>query len=66
MKKKFIKKNNILEQIKIIKDKKKLGTGGALLSAFKHLDKEFLLIYGDIFTNMNLKKMYTFFKKKKN
>jgi NDP-sugar pyrophosphorylase family protein len=63
--KKFIKKNNILEEIKIIKEKKKLGTGGALLSAFKHLDKEFFLIYGDIFTNMNLKKMYTFFKKKK-
>jgi len=63
--KNFKKKKNILEQIKIIKDKKKLGTGGALLSAFKHLDKEFFLLYGDIFKNINLKKMYTFFKKKK-
>lgn len=61
---KFIKKKNITEKIKIIKDKKKLGTGGALLGALKYLDREFFLIYGDIFTNMNLKKMYLFFKKK--
>ena len=49
----------------IIKDKKILGTGGALLNAYDYLEKEFSLIYGDILTNMNLKKMYIFFKRKK-
>jgi NDP-sugar pyrophosphorylase family protein len=54
-----------IEKIKIIKDKKNLGTGGALLNAYPFLEDEFCLIYCDIFTNINLSKMNIFFKKKK-
>lgn len=60
----FLKKKKLLNNINIIKDKKISGTGGALLKAYNYLEKEFFLIYGDIFTNMNLEKMHFFFKKK--
>jgi len=60
----FLKKKKLLNNINIIKDKKISGTGGALLNAYNYLEKEFFLIYGDIFTNMNLEKMHFFFKKK--
>ncbi len=59
----FLKEKKLSKNVKIIKDKKKLGTGGALLNSVQFLDREFCLIYGDILTNMNLKKMYLFFKK---
>ena len=61
----FIKKKKLFKKIKIIKDKKKLGNGGALLNSIKYLDDEFCLIYGDILTNIDLTKMYKFFKIKK-
>jgi len=61
----FIKKKNFYKNIKIIKENKRLGTGGALLNSIEHLENEFCLIYGDILTNINLKKMYYFFKIKK-
>lgn len=54
-----------IKNIKIIKDKKNFGTGGALLNAYSFLEDEFCLIYCDIFTNINLSKMNIFFKKKK-
>jgi len=60
----FLKKKKLLNNINIIKDKKISGTGGALLNAYNYLEKEFFLIYGDIFTNMNLEKMHFFLKKK--
>ena len=59
----FLKRKNMLKNIKIVREKKKLGTGGALLNSVQFLDQEFCLIYGDILTNMNLKKMYLYFKK---
>ena len=42
-------KNNSLSDIsiKIIKEKKPLGTGGALVNAYKHLDDNFFLMNGD-------------------
>lgn len=61
---KFLKKKNLLKDITIIKDKKRLGNGTALLNAINYFDKEFCLIYCDILTKINLKKFYTFFKKK--
>lgn len=62
---KFLKKKKLFKDIKIIKDKKRLGTGIALLNAINYLDKEFCLIYCDILTRINLNKFYIFFKKKK-
>jgi len=55
----------LFKNIKIIKDRKRLGTGIALLNALNYLDKEFCLIYCDILTRINLNKFYIFFKKKK-
>ena len=42
-------KNNSLSDIsiKIIKEKKPLGTGGALVNAYEHLDDNFFLMNGD-------------------
>jgi D-glycero-D-manno-heptose 1,7-bisphosphate phosphatase len=67
--KKFIKyldykKNNI--SIKVIVEKKKLGTAGSLLNARKYLDKNFYLINGDTFFNINLLDLHFQFHKSKN
>lgn len=61
----FVKKKKLFKEIKIIKDKTKLGNGGAILNSLNHFDDEFCLIYGDILTNIDLTKMYKFFKIKK-
>lgn len=61
---KFLKKKKLFNNIITIKDKKNLGNGGALLNALEYLEDEFCLIYGDILTNINLYKLYLFFKKK--
>ena len=60
----FLKKKKLFANIKIIKDKKNLGNGSALMNAINYLDDEFFLIYCDILTKINLKKFYTFSKKK--
>jgi len=61
---KFLKKK-LFKNIITIKDKKNLGNGGALLNALEYLEDEFCLIYCDILTNINLHKLYLFFKEKK-
>lgn len=61
--KEFVKIKKISRNLKIIDEKRKLGTGGALLNSLKYLDKEFCVIFGDIFTKINLSKMKLFFKK---
>ena len=43
----------------------KSDTGRRVLNAYKLLDKEFVLLYGDNFWPLNLKKMYKKFKSKK-
>ena len=49
----FYKKFGI--DIKILKEKKKLGTGGSIINSYKFLDKKFFLVNGDTFFNINLK-----------
>jgi ADP-glucose pyrophosphorylase len=61
----FIKKKKLVNNIRIIKDKKNLGNGGALLNAKEYLEDEFCLIYCDILTDINLKKLVLFAKNKK-
>lgn len=63
---KFLKNNYKDLDIKFVIEKKKLGTGGALINALKYLDKNFFLTYGDSWLNINynnLEKIF-FYKKK--
>jgi len=57
------KKNGI--SIKVILEKKKLGTAGSLLNAKKYLGQNFFLINGDTFFNINLLDLYYQFHKSK-
>lgn len=41
--------------------KKQLGTGGALKKAFKKLDKQFCVVYGDSYLPINYKSLFTKF-----
>ena len=49
----------------IVKDINLKGTGGALIGAYKKLDKEFLVIFSDLFMKINFKKFVIFSRKKK-
>ena len=52
--------------IKLVKEKKKLGTGGCIINAYNYLNKEFFLVNGDTLFNISLKDLEkNFFKKKK-
>jgi len=53
LKKKYKKINFILNE-----EKKKLGTCGPIKYAEKHLPQKFLVINGDVITNLNLKKLF--------
>jgi len=55
IKKKYIKDLNL--NIKISTEKKKLGTGGAILNAYKYLDDCFFVTYGDSWLNVNYKEV---------
>lgn len=61
--KEFIKKKKISKNLIIVEEKKKLGTGGALLESLKLFEKEFCVLFGDIFTNINFTEMISFYKK---
>jgi len=52
----YIKEKNY--NIHFIKEKNPLGTGGALIQNLKYFDKNFLVILGDVYTNLNLKSHY--------
>ena len=42
--------------IKIIKEEKPRGTAGAVINSLKHIDDQFLVIYGDTMLDVNLDK----------
>ena len=46
---------NSKENTKIIFEKKKLGTGGAIKHAYKYLDSEFIVINGDTIFDINIR-----------
>jgi D-glycero-D-manno-heptose 1,7-bisphosphate phosphatase len=59
-------KNNFLEtSIKIIKEKKKLGTSGSIKKIYKKLDNEFIVVNGDTLFDINLRDLILFAKQKK-
>jgi NDP-sugar pyrophosphorylase family protein len=49
----FLKKNYKGLNIRFVVEKKKLGTGGALINSLKYLKKNFFLTYGDSWLNIN-------------
>ena len=59
--KKKIKKINI----KFIKEKKLLGTGGAIKNAEKHLNSFFSVVYSDSWLQINFKKIMQYYQKNK-
>ncbi len=52
--------------IKLVKEKKKLGTGGCIINAYDFLNKEFFLVNGDTLFNISLKDLEKNFLKRKN
>jgi D,D-heptose 1,7-bisphosphate phosphatase len=62
-KKKYHNKKILNTKIYCIKEKGKLGTGGALLNARKYLKDIFFICNGDTFFDLNLTKLFFKFKK---
>ena len=54
----IVKKNKFYKKIKIVRDKSYFGTGGALVGAKKFLNKNFIVILGDLFISFDYKKFY--------
>ena len=51
--------------IKLTQEKKPLGTGGILNLVKDIIEEDFFLLFGDVYSEINLKKMLAFHKKKK-
>lgn len=63
--KKFIAKSKFKKNIKLVYEKKLLGTAGTLIKNYKFVkNKDFFLIHSDNFTNDNLKKFLLAHKKR--
>ena len=54
----IVKKNKFYKKIRIVRDKSYFGTGGALVGAKKFLNKNFIVILGDLFISFDYKKFY--------
>lgn len=63
--KKYIDRNNYGLKIKISMESRPQGTAGALNLIKNLLEHEFFILYGDIYTTINLRKMLKFHKKRK-
>lgn len=61
----YINKKNYGISIKLSRERKSLGTGGALNLIKDLLEKDFFLLFGDVYTRVNLGKMLEFHKKRK-
>lgn len=62
-KRKYHNKKILNTKVRCLKEKKKLGTGGALLNSRKYLDENFFLCNGDTHFDINLVSLYSKFKK---
>ena len=51
--------------IKIVKERNKLGTGGSVVNCLNHLDNNFFLLNGDTLFDISLKNLENTFKKQK-
>ena len=61
----YVEKKDYGVTIKLTQEKKPLGTGGALNLVKDVIDEDFFLLFGDVYSEINLKKMFAFHKKKK-
>jgi mannose-1-phosphate guanylyltransferase len=61
--KKLIKKKNI--SLRIIREKKTLGTAGVVISNIEKFKDSILILYGDNYLNVDINKFINFFYKKK-
>ena len=61
----YINKKNYGITVKISREKKPVGTGGALNLIKDLIEEDFFLLFGDVYTRVNLRKMLEFHKKKK-
>jgi NDP-sugar pyrophosphorylase family protein len=59
-----VNKNNYGIPITISQEQESLGTAGALDLIKAKLEDEFFILYGDVYTTINLQSMYTFHKQK--
>jgi NDP-sugar pyrophosphorylase family protein len=62
---KYIKENYYDIDIKISHEKKPLGTAGALGKIKELLEENFFILFGDVYTTVDLNKMFNFHKKHK-
>ncbi len=60
-----VEKNNYGIPVRISQENKPLGTAGSLLLIKTLLEDEFFVLYGDVFTTINLSKIFKFHKQKK-
>lgn len=60
-----IAKTNFDIPIRISQEHEARGTAGALFLVKDQLENEFFVLYGDVYTTINLQKMYAFHKQKK-
>lgn len=63
--KEHVEKNNYGITVRISQESKPLGTAGSLIPIRDLLEEEFFVLYGDIFTTIDLSKMLKFHKQKK-
>lgn len=61
----YINKNDHKINIKLSAENQPLGTGGALKLIKNYLEDEFFVLYGDIYTNIDLSQMLVFHNRKK-
>lgn len=61
----YIEGNDYGVQIKFSMESKPLGTAGALHLIKNLLEDEFVVLFGDIYTTINLRRMFQFHKQKK-
>ncbi len=62
---KYLKKQHYSLPITITQELRPLGTGGAISLAKKMFSDDFFLLFGDVYTEVNLKKVLAFHKKNK-
>ncbi len=60
----YIGRNDFGVSIRLSREDKPLGAAGALLLIKDQLEDEFFILYGDIYTTINLQKMFRFHKQK--
>lgn len=62
---KYLKNLNTEIKIELFKEDVLKGTGGALLKAYDYLDRNFVLTYGDVLSNINIDNFYNYHLKKR-